>query len=194
MFVNVSFCPNYTHIYTSRYRNIFIRVETHSLFFPVDMTGLNTVLSWPAWTLVELASLNAGWAGQLEPWLSWPAWTLVELQVELASLNTHSLHCRAVQQDCSCMLKQTVHGLMNEQTWILTLLEPSPILFYHVNSAVTGLLSQQPCSLSSCMFALPMHYQYTCTYGSSRTSTKQIYTAYFQQNSRKNILSILTHQ
>ena len=169
MFVNVSFCPNYTHIYTSRYRNIFIRVETHSLFFPVDMTGLNTVLSWPAWTLVEL-------------------------QVELASLNTHSLHCRAVQQDCSCMLKQTVHGLMNEQTWILTLLEPSPILFYHVNSAVTGLLSQQPCSLSSCMFALPMHYQYTCTYGSSRTSTKQIYTAYFQQNSRKNILSILTHQ
>ena len=82
-------------------------VKAHSLFLPVDRLE-HCRLSWPNWTLVELANLNIGWAGQLEHgrvgqlehgwagqlehWLSWPTWTLVELAslntIELASLNT----------------------------------------------------------------------------------------------------------
>ena len=84
-------------------------------------------LSWPTWTwYVELANLNmVRWAGQLEyGTLSWPTWTWY---VELASLNMVRWAGQLEQccwQACSCMLEQTVHDLLNEQTWT-TLLEPS---------------------------------------------------------------------
>ena len=107
----------------------------------VLLTGFN---------MVELASLNSvvnrlehGWAGQLERgcwqawiWLSWPAWTVLLTglnMVELASLNVvidRLEHGWAGQLEqccwkaCSWMLEQTVHGLMNEQTWT-ALLQPS---------------------------------------------------------------------
>ena len=69
---------------------------------------------WQAWT----------W------WLSWPArtWFLTGLNmVELASLNSSAGQLKygwasqlehGCWQACSCMLEQTVHGLMNEQTWM----------------------------------------------------------------------------
>ena len=99
-------------------------VKAHSLFLPVDRLE-HCRLSWPNWTLVELANLNIGWAGQLE---------------------------HGCWQACSCMLEQTIHcwnhhdkstamfmhdktccqGMMKEQDWTAMLQQPGTWLLYDV--------------------------------------------------------------
>ena len=83
-------------------------VKTHSFVLPVDRLE-------HGW----IGQFEHGWAGQLEH--SWVGqlehgWT-DQLEHGWAGQLEHDCW-----QACSCMLKQTVHGLMNEQTWT-TLLE-----------------------------------------------------------------------
>ena len=107
-------------------------VKAHSLFLPVDRLE-HCRLSWPNWTLVELANLNIGWAGQLEH--DWAG------QLE-----------HGCWQACSCMLEQTIHcwnhhdkstamfmhdktccqGMMKEQDWTAMLQQPGTWLLYDV--------------------------------------------------------------
>ena len=139
-------------------------VKAHSLFLPVDRLE-HCRLSWPNWTLVELANLNIGWAGQLEHgrvgqlehgwagqlehWLSWPAWTWLSWPtwtlVELANLNIgwagQLEHDWAGQlehgcwQACSCMLEQTIHCWNHH--------DKSTAMFMHDKTCCQGMMKEQ---------------------------------------------------